>query len=89
MIAATYLEGRGPFPDRLPLSGPMWRFLWEYHITMLRWARSARDEVQAWPEDLSQLDVTAEFSRIVSAASSPGRTGDAGYADRQDRQLPR
>ena len=71
MIAATYLEGRGPFPDRLPLSGLMWRFLWEYHITMLRWARWARDEVQAWPEDLSQLDVTAEFSRIVSAASSP------------------
>ena len=71
MIAATYLEGRGPFPDRLPLSGLMWRFLWEYHITTLRWARWARDEVQAWPEDLSQLDVTAEFSRIVSAASSP------------------
>ena len=71
MIAATYLEGRGPFPDRLPLSGLMWRFLWEYHVTMLRWARWARDEVQAWPEDLSQLDVTAEFSRIVSAASSP------------------
>ena len=70
MIAATYLEGRGPFPDRLPLSGLMWRFLWEYHVTMLRWARWARDEVQAWPEDLSQLDVTAEFSRIVSAASS-------------------
>ena len=71
MIAATYLEGRGPFPDRLPLSGLMWRFLWEYHVTMLRWARWARDEVQAWPEDPSQLDVTAEFSRIVSAASSP------------------
>jgi hypothetical protein len=71
MIAATHLEGRGPFPDRLPLSGLMWRFLWEYHVTMLRWARWARNQVQAWPEDLSQLDATAEFSRIVSAASSP------------------
>ena len=71
MIAASYLEGRGPFPERLPLSGLMWRFLWEYHLTMLRWARWARDQVQAWPEDLSQLDVTAEFARIVSAASSP------------------
>ncbi len=71
MIAATYLDGRGPFPDRLPLSGLMWRFLWEHHVTMLRWARWTRDQVQAWPEDLSQLDVPAEFSRIVSAASSP------------------
>jgi PadR family transcriptional regulator, regulatory protein AphA len=71
MIADAYLEGRGPFQERLPLSGLMWRFLWEYHATVLRWARWARDQVQAWPEDLSQLDATAEFSRIVSAASEP------------------
>ena len=71
MIAETYLEGRGPFQERLPLSGLMWRFLWEYHVTVLRWARWARDQVQAWPEDLSRLDATAEFSRIVSEASSP------------------
>ena len=70
MIANAYLEGRGPFPDRLPLSGLMWRFLWEYHVTVLRWARWARDQVQAWPEDLSQLDAVAEFGRIVSAAGS-------------------
>jgi len=70
MIASAYLEGRGPFPERLPLSGLMWRFLWEYHVTVLRWARWARDQVQAWPEDLSQLDAVAEFGRIVSAAGS-------------------
>ncbi len=72
MIAASYLEGRGPFQERLPLSGLMWRFLWEYHVTVLRWARWARDQVQAWPEDLSQLDATAEFSRIVATAGRPG-----------------
>ena len=38
---------------------------------MLRWARWPRAEVEAWPEDLSELDVTAGFSRIVSAASHP------------------
>jgi hypothetical protein len=36
-----------------------------------RGPRGPRDQVQAWPQDLSRLDVTAEFSRIVSAASSP------------------
>jgi PadR family transcriptional regulator, regulatory protein AphA len=71
MIATSYLEGRGPFQERLPLSGLMWRFLWEYHVTVLQWARWARDQVQAWPEDLSQLDATTEFSRIVAAATSP------------------
>lgn len=71
MVATSYLEGRGPFQDRLPLSGLMWRFLWEYHVTVLRWASWARDQVEAWPEDLSQVDATAEFGRIVVAASSP------------------
>lgn len=71
MIARQYLDGRGPFPERLPWSGLMWRFLWEYHVTVLRWARWARDQVQAWPEDLSGFNATAEFSRIVSAARSP------------------
>jgi hypothetical protein len=56
---------------RLPMSGLMWRFLWEYNTTVLRWARWAREEVEAWPDDLSELDVTAGFSRIVSAASRP------------------
>ena len=71
MIATSYLEGRGPFQERLPFSGLMWRFLWEYHVTVLRWAQWARDQVLAWPEDLSQLDATAEFRRIVAAASRP------------------
>ena len=71
MIARQYLDGRGPFQQRLPVSGLMWRFLWEYNTTVLRWARWARAEVEAWPEDLSELDVTAGFSRIVSAASHP------------------
>jgi PadR family transcriptional regulator AphA len=71
MIAASYLQGRGPFQERLPHSGLMWRFLWEYHVTLLRWARWARDQVEAWPADLSEVDATAEFSRIVAAASRP------------------
>ena len=72
MIADAYLQGRGPFQERLAFSGLIWRFLWDYHSTVLQWARWARDQVQSWPEDLSELDATAEFSRIVSAASNPG-----------------
>ena len=71
MIARQYLEGLGPFRERLPLSGLMWRFLWEFQLTVLRWARWAYAEVEAWPDDLSQLDAIAEFTRIVAAAGSP------------------
>ena len=71
MIADAYLDGRGPFQERLPISGLMWRFLWEHHATILRWARWAQDQVHAWPEDLSELDATAEFRQTVSTASKP------------------
>jgi len=49
----------------------MWRFLWDFHLAVLQWARWARSQVQAWPDDLSQLDATAEFARIVAAAGNP------------------
>jgi PadR family transcriptional regulator, regulatory protein AphA len=71
MIAGQYLDGLGPFQERLPISGLMWRFLWEFQLTVLRWARWAYAEVEAWPDDLSQLDAIAEFTRIVAAAGSP------------------
>jgi len=63
--------------ERLPYSGLMWRFLWDFQQTVLRWARWAREEVAAWPEDLSQLDAAAEFARIVAAAGDawPGPGG--------------
>jgi PadR family transcriptional regulator AphA len=75
MIARQYLDGLGPFQERLPISGLMWRFLWDYHLAVLRWARWAQAEVQAWPDDLSQLDAIAEFSRITAAAGDlpPGQ----------------
>ena len=71
MIARQYLDDLGPFQERLPLSGLMWRFLWEFQLTVLRWARWAYSEVEDWPDDLSQLDAIAEFTRIVAAAGNP------------------
>jgi hypothetical protein len=50
----------------------MWRFLWDFHLSVLRWARWAKAEVQAWPDDLSDLDATAEFARIVATAGNLG-----------------
>ena len=77
MIARQYLDGEGPFQHRLPVSGLMWRFLWEYNTTVLRWARWAQAEVGAWPDDLSEVDATAGFRQIVAAASHPWPEGTA------------
>jgi hypothetical protein len=49
MIARSYLDGLGPFQDRLMYSGLMWRFLRGFHLSVLRWARWARGQVEAWP----------------------------------------
>jgi PadR family transcriptional regulator, regulatory protein AphA len=76
MIAKNYLDGSGPFPERLPVSGLMWRFLWDYHLAMLQWARWAQAEVAAWPDDLTQLDAIAGFRAIVAAAGRPGWASD-------------
>jgi PadR family transcriptional regulator, regulatory protein AphA len=71
MIARSYTEGRGPFQDRLAYSGLMWRFLWDFHLAVLHWAQWAKNQIDAWPDDLAGLDATAEFARIVSAAGNP------------------
>jgi PadR family transcriptional regulator AphA len=71
MIAKNYLDGLGPFPERLPISGLMWRFLWDYHQAVLRWATWARAQVEGWPDDLTQLDAVAEFRKVVSSAGTP------------------
>lgn len=68
MIAESYLQGSGPFQDRLAYSGLMWRFLWDFHQAVLEWARWAEAEVRGWPADLAGVDVTAEFARIVTSA---------------------
>ncbi len=68
-LAEQYLSGGGPFPGRLAVSGLTWRFLWESNMTVLRWARWARQEVEGWPEDHSRLDPLQSFRRTVADAS--------------------
>jgi len=71
MIARQYLDGHGLDPERLPLSGLMWRFLWEFQLTVLHWAQWAHAQVRTWPPDLAQLDAITEFRKIVDAADRP------------------
>jgi PadR family transcriptional regulator, regulatory protein AphA len=55
-IPEGYLEGRGPFPERLPwllLSG---QFLMEHLLAVERWASWATEIVEAWPDDLAAAE---------------------------------
>lgn len=70
MLAEQYFGGEGLFPERLAVSGLTWRFLWESNMTVLRWARWARQEIEDWPEDRSRLDPLESFRRTVAGAST-------------------
>ncbi|MDQ1479481.1 MAG: hypothetical protein QOI44_342, partial [Actinomycetota bacterium] len=55
-IPKGYLEGRGPFPERLPwllLSG---QFLTEFTLAVERWAEWAARVVATWPDDISEAE---------------------------------
>ena len=55
-IPKGYLDGRGPFPERLPwllLSG---QFLTEFTLAVERWAEWATGIVETWPDDVSEAE---------------------------------
>ncbi|HEX7276577.1 MAG TPA: PadR family transcriptional regulator [Acidimicrobiales bacterium] len=55
-IPRGYLQGQGPFPDRLAwiiLSG---QFLKEFTLTVGRWAEWAAEIVEAWPDDVREAE---------------------------------
>jgi PadR family transcriptional regulator AphA len=68
-IPHEYLEGRGPFPERLPWLIVTARFLDELDLAVERWLDWAEATVAAWPDDLSQAEpdreVLLEMARRV------------------------
>ena len=50
----AYLDGVGPFPERLPWVLLVSQFLLEFHLMTERWAEWASDVVEGWPEDLAK-----------------------------------
>ncbi|HWC12219.1 MAG TPA: PadR family transcriptional regulator [Acidimicrobiales bacterium] len=51
-VARQYLEGDGPFPERLPWLILTGKFLDEFDEAVLRWADWAAAVVEEWPEDV-------------------------------------
>jgi hypothetical protein len=49
-MATEHLRADGPVPQRLHINAVMWRFLWEQHRAVARWAAWAADEIEAWPD---------------------------------------
>jgi PadR family transcriptional regulator AphA len=49
-LARGYLEGGGPYPERLAVISLVNRFFWDYGQSIRTWVEWAQAEVNRWPE---------------------------------------
>ena len=52
-VPQAYLDGNGPFPERLPWLLLVGQFLVDFHLMVERWADWAAEIVETWPDDLA------------------------------------
>ncbi|MBV9895669.1 MAG: hypothetical protein JO020_16010 [Chloroflexi bacterium] len=50
---SRYLDGSGPFPDRLPWLVLVGQFLLDFQLMVERWAEWSTQIVETWPDDLT------------------------------------
>jgi PadR family transcriptional regulator AphA len=62
-IAASYVTGAGPFPERAAQLVLVGRYLSDFADMTRRWAQWATDEVETWPDDLSAAQPSLETLR--------------------------
>lgn len=55
-LPREYLEGKGPFPERLPWLILCGQFLTEFELAVGRWADWAAEVVDAWPDDIREAE---------------------------------
>lgn len=83
-LPEAYLEGKGPFPERLPWLVLVGQFLVDFSLMVERWAAWASETVEQWPNDLTaaQPDWDALRSHVVIARSH----AEASTSLRRDRE---
>ena len=78
-VGERYAQGEGPFPERLPELELTSRFLTDFYLLVLDWARWATTVVETWPDDPRHAqhdpEIVAEILRRarhgIDAGASP------------------
>jgi DNA-binding PadR family transcriptional regulator len=52
-VPQAYLDGKGPFPERLPWLLLVGQFLVDFHLMVEQWTDWASEIVESWPDDVA------------------------------------
>lgn len=70
-VARGYLQGEGPFPERLPWLILAGQFLHEFEQAVGRWADWAEETVEDWPDDIRSAEPDwAALENIVAESDA-------------------
>ena len=69
-IPQAYLEGKGPFPERLPWLLLAGQFLTDFTLTVERWADWATQIVETWPDDITAAEPDRPTLEAMAAVTS-------------------
>ncbi len=70
-IAHEYVEGEGPFPERIHVNALFWVLLDRWARLRADWARWAAEEVQSWPDEHGPRD-RRQVQEMLRAALEGG-----------------
>ena len=77
-ICRGYLDGEGPFPERLPWILLTGMFLEEYIDALERWADWAEGVIESWPDDVREADPAWDaLERMSARCEERVRRGEA------------
>lgn len=71
-ISGGYLEGRGPFPDRLAWNILCGEFVSGFNDLVERWLDWATETVAAWPDDIRDAEPDLEVLERMARRSEAG-----------------
>ncbi len=72
-VPQAYLDGNGPFPDRLPWLLLVGQFLLDFHLMVERWAEWSSGIVDAWPDDVSAAEPDRKALETQAAVTKARR----------------
>ena len=81
-ICRGYLEGTGPFPERLPWLLLCGQLLDDVAVAIDSWARRAAETVAAWPDDVTAADPD------MAALEQMARRNEAQVREAERRSTP-